>query len=341
MTRFNRQFDIDGRSVGEGCPVYVIAEAGVAHFGSEDKALRLVDLAADAGADAVKFQVFDVEELISRELPDWKRRLGSRQLPYDSFRRIQAHCRDRGITFFATAHDEPSLDFLHGIEVPVFKIGSGEVGNWPYLRRIAGLGKPVILSTGMYSLDQIGEALSVMAEAGARDLALLHCVTLYPTPPENAVLGSIRMMQDRFDPVIGYSDHTRGYHIPLAAVALGARVIEKHISLDFDVPDAQDWKVSCGPEDLGLFISQLREIEAALGDRSDAPAGAELESLAWASKSLVLMHDVPAGTVLGPGDLRSKRPGSGIPPSRQDEVIGRPVTVDLTQDTVIKWEHLA
>lgn len=337
---FSDRFEVDGHPVGKGAPVFVIAEAGVAHFGSEDKAYRLVDLAAEAGADAVKFQVFDVDALISEELPDWKSRLAPRQLPYDAFRRIQAYCADKGITFFATAHDEPSLDFLAELNVPLYKVGSGEVGNWPFLQRVARLGKPMIFSTGMYQRSQIAEALEMLGQTGNRDIAVLHCVTRYPTPPEEVSLGNMQWIRENHRVVTGYSDHTKGFHFPLAAVALGAQIIEKHITLDYDVPNAQDWKVSCGPADLGLFISQLREIEAGLGSRSQGPTAGERDSLVWASKSLVPARDIPAGTVLQKSDLIGKRPGTGISPSRIAEVVGKKTKTNLTRDQIIQWEQL-
>ena len=338
--RFADTFLIGQRPVGRGCPVYVIAEAGVAHFGSEDKALRLVDLAAESGADAVKFQIFDVNALIAPELPEWRQRLGSRQLPYAAFARINAYCARKGIPFLATAHDEPSLEFLSSLDVPAYKVGSGEVGNWPYLERIGALGKPVIVSTGMYEAAQIDEALNALAADGQRAVALLHCVTRYPTPPDEAALGNIAVLRARFDGVIGYSDHTRGFHVPLAAVALGAKIIEKHITLDFDVPDAQDWKVSCGPADLATFIAQLREVEAGLGQKPAGPTDAERENKIWASKSLVTRRRVLAGSAMSRADLTAKRPGTGVPPSQIDEVIGRKAAVDLQPDVVLKWEHL-
>jgi N-acetylneuraminate synthase/N,N'-diacetyllegionaminate synthase len=340
MHNFEQSFDIAGRGVGAGHPVYVIAEAGVAHFGNEEKAYRLVDLAAEAGADAVKFQIFDVDALISQELPEWRERLASRQLPYEAFARIQDYCRGKGITFFATAHDEPSLDFLTSLGVSVYKVGSGEVGNWPFLRRIARLGRPLIFSTGMYRQAQIGEALQVVAESGNTRVAVLHCVTRYPTPPEEVSLGNIGLIRERFKVITGYSDHTRGFHFPLAAVVLGAHIIEKHITLDFDVPNAQDWKVSCGPHDLGEFIRQLREIEAGMGARESGPTAGEQESLQWAGKSLVPVRDIPAGTRLKIENLAGKRPGTGISPARIEEVAGRVARTDLIRDQVIQWENL-
>lgn len=341
MKGLSKRFEIAGRPVGADCPVYVIAEAGVAHFGCEEKAYRLVDLAADAGADAVKFQVFDVDALISRELPDWRERLASRHLPYEAFHRIQAYCGQKGIVFFATAHDEPSLDFLATLDVPVYKVGSGEVGNWPFLKRVAALGKPLIFSTGMFQRSQVGEALNAVREVGNPDVAVLHCVTRYPTPAEEVSLGNMQWIRENHHVITGYSDHTRGFHFPLAAVALGAKIIEKHITLDYDVPNAQDWKVSCGHDDLGVFIQQLREIEAGLGSRPSGPTAGERESLVWASKSLVPVRDIPAGTVLQATDLAGKRPGTGISPSRIAEVVGKSTKGALIKDQVIQWEQLS
>lgn len=335
---FNSRFEIDGTPVGANAPVYIIAEAGVAHFGSEEKAYRLVDLAADAGADSVKFQVFDVDAMIAAESTDWKERLGSRQLPYQAFERIRAYCREKGITFFATAHDEPSLEFLAGIDVPVYKIGSGEVGNWPFIERVARLGKPLIFSTGMYLQDQIGEALSAISATGNRDIAVLHCVTDYPAAPHDIALGNIQLIRERFNVITGYSDHTAGCHIPLASVALGARIIEKHITLDYNVPNAQDWKVSCGPDNLKAFVDQVRDIEAATSTRADGPTDNEKRSMAWASKSLVTRREIAAGEAFGADDFCSKRPGGGISPSRINEVVGRVATRVLARDVVIKPE---
>lgn len=340
MNKFSTHFDIDGCTVGEGKPIYIIAEAGISHFGSEEKAYKLVDLASEAKANAVKFQIFDVDAMISKESGDWKERLGSRQLPYQAFERIQKYCNEKNITFFATAHDEPSLDFLVSLNVPVYKVGSGEVGNWPYLSRVANLGKPLIFSTGMYKMEQIGEALDAISGTNNNEIAILHCVTRYPTPPEEISLGNMALIRERYKVITGYSDHTEGFHIPLAAAALGASIIEKHISLDFNVPNAQDWKVSCGPHDLDVFIQQVRQIESALGVRQSGPTDSEKESLIWASKSLVARKNISAGKVITKDDLLSKRPGTGILPSEIENVVGRCAKVDLLVDDIIKWENL-
>lgn len=338
--RFLPEFQINNRWVGYNHPAYIIAEAGVSHFGDEDKAYRLVDLAVEARADAIKFQIFDVNELYTPEATEWKERLGSRQLSYDAFGRIQDYCNAKGITFFATAHDAPSLAYLASLDVPVFKIGSGEVGNWPFLKSIAALQKPVIFSTGMYSDQQISEALDLFESAGAEALAMLHCVTEYPTAPENAGLAKISRLKTAFDVVVGYSDHTRGHHIPTAAAALGIAVIEKHITLDYDVPNAQDWKVACGPEDLARFISDVRDVEAAMRPVASELTEGERKSIAWAGKRVVLKRSQEAGHLLKPEDLAFKRPGTGIPPSKVDSIIGKRLVMPVAADTTLTWEAL-
>ncbi|MEW5724308.1 MAG: N-acetylneuraminate synthase family protein, partial [Thermodesulfobacteriota bacterium] len=246
----------------------------------------------------------------------------------------------QGLTFVATAHEESSLGFLDELEVPVYKIGSGEVANWPFLKAVARRGKPVILSTGMYTLDQIGRAVECFAEAGNPDLAVLHCVTRYPTPSAEVNLRAMETIAAKWNVIVGYSDHTAGYHFPLAAAALGARIIEKHISLDFDVPNAQDWKVSCGPDDLPLLVAQIREIEAGLGSGEKQPAQGEQESLLWARKSLVAARDIPAGAVVEASMLRAKRPGTGISPEEAGRVIGRVAKRDIVADELLSWEQL-
>jgi len=338
---WNKMFYIGERPVGEGCPCFIIAEAGVAHFGSSDKALALVDLAVDAKADAVKFQTFRTDELISGSSGEWKDRLRPRELPPEAFADIRDYCRDKGIMFMSTAHDEPSLDAVDALGVPAFKIGSGELSNWDFTKNTASRGRPVILSTGMYTLNDVGRALDAVAETGNRDLAVLHCVTSYPTPPSQVNLRAMLTIRDTFGVVAGYSDHTAGFHLPLAAAALGAKVIEKHITLDFDIPNAQDWKVSCGPDDLRLFVSQVRDIEAGLGTGIKTPGEAEAESVAWARKSLVAARDLSPGEVLTPQMLKAKRPGTGISPEDMDKVLGRKVKSEIKKDTLITWEHLA
>lgn len=337
--RTSQIFSIADKKVGKNCPVFIIAEAGVAHFGSAKKALKLVDLASSAGADAVKFQIFETNSLISKESPEWRERLVTKELPQSAFVEIQQYCQERGIIFLATAHDDNSLVFLESLNVPAYKIGSGEVANWPFLQKVASLRKPIIFSTGMYKMDDIRQAVTAMLATDNRDLAALHCVTSYPTPAEEVNLRAIQTISREFDMITGYSDHTRGFHFPLAAVALGARIIEKHITLDFDVPNSQDWKVSCGPDDLHLMVEQIREIETGLGTGEKNISASERASIAWARKSIVASRDLRKGETVSLEAIAAKRPGTGIPPSDIEKIVGRVLKKDISRDSLLQWEH--
>jgi N,N'-diacetyllegionaminate synthase len=321
---FPTSFAIAGRPVGAGVPCYIVAEAGVAHFGSVEKAKKLADLAKQAGADCVKFQHFDAERMIGASAPEWRARMKSRQLSDAQMAEVAAYAQAQDMVFICTAHDEHALDFLdHEIRVPAFKIGSGEVENWPYLANVVRRGKPVILSTGLYTPDLIRRAIEVVTENGGHELAILHCVTSYPAEPATVNLDAMRQIREFFGGPVGYSDHTAGTAVPLAAIALGAQVLEKHIALDFNVPDAQDWKVSCGPADFPKFVADARAIEAARGGGARRLSAAEEKSLIWARKSLHAMRDIAAGTVIEASMLTSQRPGDGLPPSRIGEVAGK------------------
>jgi N,N'-diacetyllegionaminate synthase len=324
MSGFARTFPIAGHTVGGEGPCYIVAEAGVSHFGSLEKAYRLVDLAASAGADAVKFQHFHSERLVGNSAPDWRERLRSRELSDDDMLRVAEYSRKREITFLCTAHEESALDFLDRTAgVPAFKIGSGEVENWPYIANIARRGKPVILSTGMYTLELIRTALKVLNENGCHQVAILHCVTAYPADPATVNLDTLRQIRNIFEGPVGYSDHTAGTAIALASIALGAQVLEKHITLDFNVPDAQDWKVSCGPDDFPRFVADIRAIEAARGGKPRELSESEKQSLLWARKSLTAARDIRPGERIEPSMLLSLRPGDGVPPSRLSTIVGR------------------
>jgi len=337
-TSWNRKIKIRERFVGDGEPVFIVAEAGVAHFGSMEKALKLVDLAVAAKADAIKFQIYHTDSLFSADSAEWKDRYRSKELPFEAFRTIQSYCEQKGILFFATAHDEPGLDFLKTLNVPVYKIGSGEVHNWGFLEKIARLNKPVFLSTGMYEFADIERALSIFKKAGNRSVAVLHCVTSYPVTPNDLNLKVIETMQERLNCIVGYSDHTEGIHFPIAAVTLGAKVVEKHISLDFHVPGAQDWKVSCGEKDLPELVRQIREIEAGIGDGLKKLCVSEIQNLRWAGKSLVAATDIRAGEVIWSDMIQIKRPGYGIPPSEMENLMGKKARRDIRKDSVIVRE---
>lgn len=338
---FPSSFEISGRCVGGNAPCLVIAEAGVAHFGDVEKALRLVDLAVEAHTDVFKTQHFHTQELIGPSSPEWRERMQSKELRDEDIARVRAYADERGILFLCTAHDDQALNFIdRNLNVSAFKIGSGEVENWPYLENIARRGKPIILSTGMYTLDQVRKASEVIWDAGGRELALLHCVTSYPTPPSQVNLDAMRQMRMIFSGPVGYSDHTVGTVIPLAAVALGADIIEKHITLDVNVPNAHDWKVSCTVETMAPFVAAIRETEAALGGWEKGPVAAEEAAVKWARKSITAAIDLAPGHVLEASDVRLQRPGSGLPPSQLSSVLGRRICVAVCAGTPIRADML-
>ena len=237
-------------------------------------------------------------------------------------------------------HDQPSLEFLNTLDVPLYKIGSGEVSNWQFLKNVSSNQKPVIFSTGMYTFEDIHNALEAISSTGNSSIAALHCVTSYPTLPVDVNLRAIETIRERYGVITGYSDHTEGFHFCLAAVAIGAKIIEKHISLDFNVPDAQDWKVSCNSEQLIEMVGQIREIESGLGTGKKTGGGAEKKNLVWARKSIVAVRDILPDEILSDELVVFKRPGTGIPPSELDELLGKKVITKISKDSVITRDQL-
>jgi N-acetylneuraminate synthase/N,N'-diacetyllegionaminate synthase len=341
MPGFNAQFEVARRRVGGDAPVLIIAEAGVAHFGDMKLAFDLVDLAAESGADVFKTQFFDVEQLYAERAQAWRDRLRPRNLTLDQAGQLVQRCRERGILFMSTAHDESRIPWLAALDVPAIKVGSGERNNPAFLEKLARLGRPMIVSTGMYGEADVQEALGACARGGCRDVALLHCVTSYPTPNCEVNLAAMDRLREAFDGPIGYSDHTDGFLAPNAAVARGAKVVEEHITILRDVPNAQDWKVSAGPENFKRFVEELRQIEALIGDGRKGPAPCELPAMQWALKSLVAARDLAAGHCLVPDDLVAKRPGEGVPPNRIESLLGRILLKPVRADAPILPEDVA
>lgn len=336
MSGFPAHIEIAGRRIGPGEPCYVIAEAGVSHFGEMDKARQLIEMSVDARADVFKTQHYRTDRLVGPSAPDWRERLRSKELPDEAIRQMRDRCRERGIPFLCTPHEDLALEFLdRELDLPAFKIGSGEVENWPFLADVARRGKPVILSTGMYEIAQIREAIRVLADNGCTELAILHCVTSYPADPAMINLKVMQQIREFFPGPVGYSDHTEGTAIPLAAVALGADIIEKHITIDRDVPNAQDWKVSCDPSNFAQFIADIRAIGQAVGGGPKRLSEKEQKSILWARKSLTAAVDIPAGAVIAEGMLIAQRPGSGLPASRIGEVVGRTALRNIPSGTPI------
>jgi len=348
-----KEISIGGRAVGPAHPCFIIAEAGVNHNGSVETACRLVDAAATAGADSVKFQTFTAERLVSRGAPkaayqvqttgggesqfDMLKRL---ELPDDAHRELLDYSRRKGILFLSTPFDAAGSDFLDDLGLPAFKIGSGEITNLPFLQHVARKGKPIILSTGMAWLSEVDEAVRAIRETGHTDLLLLHCVSRYPADPRDANLRAMRTMADAFGVPVGYSDHTLGSEVALAAVALGACIIEKHFTLDRTLP-GPDHRASLEPPELQALVAGVRRVEQALGTGEKRPVAGEADVARAARKSLVMARDAAAGTVLTEDLVAIQRPGTGLPPAMLKWVIGRKLRQDVAAGTVIELAMLA
>lgn len=330
----------------------IIAEAGVNHNGSLDLARRLVDVAAEAGADLVKFQTFKASQIASgaAKKADYQARndggtiedgqlamLERLELSAADHDALIAHCAERGIGFFSTGFDLASLDYLQTLGFEQFKVPSGEITNLPYLRKLAGFGRDLILSTGMATLGEIEAALDALEAAGLprSRVTVLHCTTEYPAPIDEVNLRAMTSIATAFGVPVGYSDHTTGIEVALAAVALGARVIEKHFTLDRGLP-GPDHAASLEPGELAEMVSGIRRIEAALGSAQKRRTPSEARNVAIARKSIVAACAIRKGETFGNENLTAKRPGTGLSPMRWDEVIGRTATRDFAADEEIE-----
>ena len=327
----------------------IIAEAGVNHNGSIDMAKRLIEAAAEAGVDYVKFQTFKSEKLVSRHATkaDYQKAntggedsqlkmLQQLELSRDDHFLLIEHCKKCGIKFLSTAFDLESIEFLHSLNLDLWKIPSGEITNLPYLRSIAQKGGRVIMSTGMCDLSDIEAALKVLTSNGTpeENITLLHCNTEYPTPWNDVNLRAMHDIAKRFNVPVGYSDHTRGIEVPIAAVALGATVIEKHFTLDNNLP-GPDHKASLEPHQLKAMVDAIRHIESALGSGSKQVSESERKNMAIARKSIVAATEIKKGELFTPQNITVKRPGGGISPMKWDEVIGTIASHDYLPDEMI------
>lgn len=345
-------FKIGKHTIGSGHPTFIIAEAGVNHNGDPELAKRLIDVAAEAGADAVKFQTFKAKDGMTRAVKkasyqatntgsegtmyDMVRRL---ELEYDVFNDLKTYCEEKGILFLSSPHTPDATPFLANL-IPAFKIGSGDLDNLPFLQEAAGYGLPMILGTGMSDLQEVREAIEAIREAGGRDIAVLHCTTSYPCAMEDVNLRAMLTMQKELDVWVGYSDHTPGIVVPVMAVAHGAPIIEKHFTLDKEM-DGPDHKASLDPAELRAMVQAVRAAEAALGYAEKKPTPKENEIKPLVRKSVVANVGIPKGTVISEEMLIIKRPGTGIRPKHLHEVIGRVAKADIEDDTLVKWEDLS
>ncbi|MFH1216575.1 MAG: N-acetylneuraminate synthase [Pseudomonadota bacterium] len=329
--------------------VFIIAEAGVNHNGDLALAKKLVEAAAEAGADAVKFQTFKAENLVAASAPKaayQKKTTGADEsqlemlkkleLSEADFIELQAHCVTHNILFMSTPFDLESIDFLASLGLEIFKIPSGELTNLPYLKKIGGLGKDIILSTGMADLAEVEAAIAVLLQAGADQerIALLHCNTEYPTPYEDVNLRVLETLRTTLHLRVGYSDHTLGIEVPIAAVALGAEIIEKHFTLDKKMP-GPDHQASLEPGELRRMVQSIRHIETALGRKEKKTTPSEQHNRVIARKSIVAAQAIRKGEMLSNTNLTVKRPGTGISPMQWDRVIGKPASQNFAKDELI------
>ena len=343
---------IGDRVIGSGAPCFVIAEAGVNHNGDLDLAKQLIDAAVDAGADAVKFQTFRAAGVVAEDAPSaaYQRVGDDRDTQYELLRRLELdedahvalleHARRRGIVFCSTPFDLPSVDLLDRLGVPFFKIASGDLTYTQLLRRVAAKQRPIVLSTGMADIDEVAAAVDTLSAAGAADVALLHCVSEYPAPIEDANLRAIPAMAQRFGLPVGLSDHTPGVTVAVAAVAVGAAIIEKHFTLDRALP-GPDHRASLEPDDFAQLVRAVREVEGAMGTGKKQAAPSELANRDIVRRSVFAAVEVGEGEPITAEMLECKRPGDGIPASDIDRVVGRRPRRSIKVGEKLTWESLA
>jgi N-acetylneuraminate synthase/N,N'-diacetyllegionaminate synthase len=335
-----RKIRIGESFIGEGERYFIVSEVGVNHNADIELAKELIKRAKEAGADAVKFQTYKAEHLVSRKHAEKLYNvIKDLQLSYDDFLTLSALAKKEGITFLSTPFDEESVNFLDSLDVPAFKIASEEVTNHPFLRYIARKGKPIILSTGMSTLTEVAEAVDVLRGEGAEDIVLLHCVSNYPARVEDANLKAITTLKAAFHLPVGFSDHTEGISIPIAAVAFGACMIEKHFTLDKNLR-GPDHKASLEPDELKSMIKAIKEVEAALGDGVKRCTKEEEETRIWARRSIVARVRIKKGERIEEEALTTKRPTIGILPKYMELLKGKKVYMDVEEDEVLLWEHI-
>lgn len=328
---------------------YIIAEAGVNHNGSLELAKKLVDKAKEAGADCIKFQTFvtknittksasqaEYQEKNTKKKESQYEMLSKLELSFQDFHELNEYCKEKEIEFLSTGFDFDSIDFLDELGMSTWKIPSGDITNLPYLVKIAKLNKPVILSTGMSTMDDIQAALHALKENGAGPITVLHCTTEYPAPYEEVNLAAMKTIEKEFQVPVGYSDHTKGIEIPIAAVAMGATVIEKHFTLDRSM-EGPDHKASLEPSELKEMVSSIRNVEVAIGNPEKKPASSEEKNMKIARKSIVANHSIRKGELFTEENLTVKRPGSGVSPMKWFDIIGEKANRNYEEDELIEW----
>jgi N-acetylneuraminate synthase len=344
--------NIAGRAIGPDHPPYVIAEIGANHNGDMALCRQIIDAARDAGADAVKFQSWSKSSLIStaeyarntryvkdQRVPTLEQAVERYQLTPDQHREIARYCAAQGIVFFSSAFSQAEIDLLESVNVPAYKVASMDVNHLPLLRSVAATRKPVILSTGMATLGEVERALATLREAGSGPVALLHCVSIYPTPPAEVHLRTMATWRAAFDVPIGFSDHTIGTAVPLAAVALGACIIEKHFTSDKAL-EGWDHAISADPAELCALVQGCRDVYAALGNAARTLSSDEVQKRASFRRRMVARRPMRKGDALTAADVDFKRPGTGIQPDELSYVVGRRLVRDVAAEDELEWRDL-
>jgi sialic acid synthase SpsE len=348
-----KEIDFGGRLIGEGHPAFVIAEAGVNHNGDLELGRALIREARSAGADAIKFQSYKAGKISTRTAPRyWVEADDPNGSQYDTFAKLDSfgpaehaelfrYAREQGILCFSAPFDDEAVDMLDELGAPAFKIASADLTDHPLLEKVASKKKPVILSTGLATLPEIGEALDVLEKKGIDQVVLLHCTLQYPCDAENANLRMMLHMKAAFPGVpVGLSDHTLGIAVAQAAVALGAVAIEKHYTVDKTLPGSPDHHLSVDPRDLKQMVEAIRTIEKAMGRYEKGPVEAESAAYKYARRSIVSARKIPRGTEIDRSMLTFKRPGTGIYPKYVGVVVGRTAKVDIPEDAVLDWSMI-
>jgi N-acetylneuraminate synthase len=348
------QYRLGTRAIGDGQPVFIIAEAGVNHNGSVDLGRRLIDAAAEAGADAVKFQTFKAENLNTRKAPKssyhvrttggdaeqtWFQLLKTQEITWEMHVALMAHCRERGILFLSTPYDEQSADLLEDLGVEAFKLASTDTTNLPLIDHVGSKGSPVILSTALCDMEEVRAAVQALRSSGCAEYAVLQCTGNYPSEVADSNLRVMETFRREFGCVVGYSDHTMGFVNSIAATALGAEIFEKHFTLDRTLP-GPDHPMSLEPGELEEMVQCIRDAEAALGDGVKTPLLSERENRAKLRKSLVARCEIQEGAVVTREMIAAKRPGTGLSPGRMAELIGRTAIRTIGEDEQIAEDML-
>lgn len=337
------EIEIGNRSVGENHPLYIIAEGGLTNWGDVDLAKQQVDIAMAAGADAIKFQAQSTEELVSRRIsPYWYKRLKYKELSYDELKVLNDYCAIRNIDFSVTAHTYKDLEFVtQKLDMAFLKIGSGESLNHSFLKAASHCGKPLFVSVGLhFDEEEILKTVEILEASSCKEFAILFCNTVYPTPVGAVNLPIISKLKNLLPYPIGYSDHTVGTHIPLAAVVLGAKIVEKHISFNRRDRRSFDCVVSCEADEYYDFVSQLRDVEAALTLDIEQRKKMLKEARSWARQSIMAANDLPEGKKLTREDIICKRPGDGLGPHEVENVLGKTLCTSVRKDEYILLELL-